>query len=91
MSTPSPTSEFSDYEITTPSNMSSTDTSTTSNEAVGIAASSFARSSGELIGLINDLRSSGAALELDVPRVAVIGNQSAGKSSLVEAISGVSC
>lgn len=61
-----------------------------SSSSVGISSSSFAKSSGELIGLVNELRASGASLVLDVPRIVVIGNQSAGKSSLVEAISGVS-
>lgn len=60
-----------------------------SSNSVGISSSSFAKSSGELIGLVNELRASGASLELDVPRIVVVGNQSAGKSSLVEAISGV--
>lgn len=32
-----------------------------------------------------------AQADIDLPRIAVIGNQSAGKSSLVEAISGVRC
>ncbi|KAK4705700.1 hypothetical protein P7C70_g493, partial [Phenoliferia sp. Uapishka_3] len=42
-----------------------------------------------MMSLINALTASGASLELDVPRIAIIGNQSAGKSSLVEAISGI--
>ncbi|KAF9220694.1 hypothetical protein BS17DRAFT_739183 [Gyrodon lividus] len=39
--------------------------------------------------LINDLRSMGAGTLMDLPSIVVIGGQSAGKSSLVEAVSGV--
>lgn len=45
----------------------------------------------ELVDLVNRLRASGIEdLGLPLPRIAVVGNQSAGKSSLIEAISGVS-
>ncbi|CAL1705006.1 unnamed protein product [Somion occarium] len=43
----------------------------------------------KLIKLITELRAIGAEAHFDLPRIAVIGNQSAGKSSLVEAISGI--
>lgn len=44
-----------------------------------------------MVDLVNRLRASGVEdLGLPLPRIAVVGNQSAGKSSLIEAISGVS-
>ncbi|PWW77924.1 P-loop containing nucleoside triphosphate hydrolase protein [Tuber magnatum] len=44
----------------------------------------------EMVDLVNRLRASGIEdLGLPLPRIAVVGNQSAGKSSLIEAISGI--
>ncbi|KAI0791138.1 P-loop containing nucleoside triphosphate hydrolase protein [Abortiporus biennis] len=51
--------------------------------------SGYAKRRKQHLGLINQLRAIGAQADLDLPRIAVIGNQSAGKSSLVEAISGI--
>ncbi|KAJ3559507.1 hypothetical protein NM688_g311 [Phlebia brevispora] len=57
--------------------------------AADISSSDYAKRTRSLINLITDLRALGAQADFDLPRIAVIGNQSAGKSSLVEAISGI--
>lgn|SRR5690606_27167406 len=44
----------------------------------------------EMVEFINHLRALGIEGLMTLPRIAVVGNQSAGKSSLIEAISGVS-
>ncbi|KAI0925406.1 hypothetical protein AcV7_005662 [Taiwanofungus camphoratus] len=54
-----------------------------------IADSEYARKRRELFKLVKDLRAMGADSIIGVPRLAVIGAQSAGKSSLVEAVTGI--
>ncbi|TFK46143.1 hypothetical protein OE88DRAFT_1687998 [Heliocybe sulcata] len=57
--------------------------------ALELSSSGYASRRKELLQLVKQLRAIGAQAELDLPCVAVIGNQSAGKSSVVEAISGI--
>ncbi|KZS86992.1 P-loop containing nucleoside triphosphate hydrolase protein [Sistotremastrum niveocremeum HHB9708] len=54
-----------------------------------ILSSEYATRRKRLMALITQLRGLGAQADLDLPRIVCIGNQSAGKSSLVEAISGI--
>ncbi|KIK78305.1 hypothetical protein PAXRUDRAFT_334451 [Paxillus rubicundulus Ve08.2h10] len=58
-------------------------------EDVDLSSTEYARRGKELMRLINNLRSMGADTMIDLPSIVVIGGQSAGKSSLVEAVSGV--
>ncbi|KAJ7609630.1 P-loop containing nucleoside triphosphate hydrolase protein [Roridomyces roridus] len=58
-------------------------------ENSAISSSDYARRRRELMALYRDLRALGANAFLDVPNITVIGGQSAGKSSLVEAVSGI--
>jgi len=44
---------------------------------------------GKAIALMNELRAVGGDIDLDLPRIIFVGKQSAGKSSLVEALTGV--
>ncbi|KAG1812617.1 P-loop containing nucleoside triphosphate hydrolase protein [Suillus subaureus] len=58
-------------------------------EEVDISSSDYARRRRELMEMMVDLRSMGADSLIALPSVVVIGGQSAGKSSLVEAVSGI--
>ncbi|KAG5642230.1 hypothetical protein DXG03_003375 [Asterophora parasitica] len=42
-----------------------------------------------MLDLVNRLHSTGIQVDIDLPQIAVIGSQSAGKSSLIESISGI--
>ncbi|KAK7693683.1 hypothetical protein QCA50_003253 [Cerrena zonata] len=54
-----------------------------------IGGSEYASKTKKLIQLVTELRSIGAEAIIPLPQIAVIGNQSAGKSSIIEAISGI--
>ncbi|KZT61041.1 hypothetical protein CALCODRAFT_514981 [Calocera cornea HHB12733] len=51
-----------------------------------ISHSLYALHTRQLFDVIDEIRDIGGQLNLDLPRIVVIGNQSAGKSSLIEAI-----
>ncbi|KAJ1301437.1 hypothetical protein OPQ81_008695 [Rhizoctonia solani] len=56
---------------------------------VGIAASNFGMRQRKLLDLVNRLHNTGIQAEIDLPQICVVGSQSAGKSSLIESISGI--
>ncbi|CUA74652.1 hypothetical protein RSOLAG22IIIB_11369 [Rhizoctonia solani] len=56
---------------------------------VGIAASTFGTRQRKLLDLVNRLHNTGIQAEIDLPQICVVGSQSAGKSSLIESISGI--
>lgn len=50
----------------------------------------YAQRASQRLDLINRLRDAGAQIELDLPTLVVCGNQSAGKSSLLQSLAGIS-
>ncbi|KAL5536660.1 hypothetical protein ACEPAF_483 [Sanghuangporus sanghuang] len=54
-----------------------------------LSESKYAERSRQLMQIARNLRDIGAHADFEIPRIAVIGGQSAGKSSLVEAVSGI--
>ncbi|KAJ7242403.1 P-loop containing nucleoside triphosphate hydrolase protein [Mycena haematopus] len=60
-----------------------------STSTTTISSGDYARRCRELMTLDKDLRALGANTLFDLPSITVIGGQSAGKSSLVEAVSGI--
>ncbi|EMD32900.1 hypothetical protein CERSUDRAFT_76972 [Gelatoporia subvermispora B] len=56
---------------------------------VGLSDVQYSAGRRKMLDLINRLHSTGAQADIDLPLIAVIGQQSAGKSSLIESISGI--
>ncbi|KAJ8514913.1 hypothetical protein ONZ45_g7596 [Pleurotus djamor] len=60
-----------------------------SSNGVGLANVQLNQSRRKLLDLLNKLYNTGVQADVDIPQIAVIGAQSAGKSSLIESISGI--
>ncbi|KAF9558114.1 hypothetical protein CPC08DRAFT_639388 [Agrocybe pediades] len=56
---------------------------------VGLSNVQLSRTRRRMLDLVNRLHSTGVQVDIDLPQIAVIGSQSAGKSSLIESISGI--
>ncbi|KAJ7036791.1 P-loop containing nucleoside triphosphate hydrolase protein [Mycena alexandri] len=59
------------------------------DHGVGLFSPSLALVRRGMLDLINRLHNTGVQTDIDLPQIAVIGQQSAGKSSLIESISGI--
>ncbi|KAG6329455.1 hypothetical protein ID866_9634 [Astraeus odoratus] len=59
------------------------------DDGIGLSSPATAQHRRALLDLINCLRNTGIQKDIDLPMIAVIGSQSAGKSSLIESISGI--
>ncbi|VDC00608.1 unnamed protein product [Peniophora sp. CBMAI 1063] len=80
-STPDSTADHSD---------AMSDAQSTSSNALGLLDPQVSEQRRRIFDLINRLRNTGVQSEISVPVIAVVGAQSAGKSSMIEAISGIS-
>ncbi|KAG1824557.1 P-loop containing nucleoside triphosphate hydrolase protein [Suillus subaureus] len=74
---------------TSPDTMSLPGSASPPDTGIDISSTDYALRRRELMKMMSDLKSMGAEALIDLPSVVVIGGQSAGKSSLVEAVSGI--
>ncbi|KAJ7587407.1 P-loop containing nucleoside triphosphate hydrolase protein [Mycena floridula] len=58
-------------------------------EGVGLSNPQLSQGRRRMLDLVNRLHSTGVQVDIDLPQIAVVGSQSAGKSSLIESISGI--
>ncbi|KAF8959975.1 P-loop containing nucleoside triphosphate hydrolase protein [Flammula alnicola] len=56
---------------------------------IGLSNPHLSHGRRKMLDLVNKLHSTGVQVDIDLPQIAVIGSQSAGKSSLIESISGI--
>ncbi|PPR05458.1 hypothetical protein CVT24_008227 [Panaeolus cyanescens] len=63
--------------------------SSTVKGGVGLSNPHLGQGRRRMLDLVNKLHSTGVQVDIDLPQIAVIGAQSAGKSSLIESISGI--
>ncbi|KZV69812.1 hypothetical protein PENSPDRAFT_753099 [Peniophora sp. CONT] len=66
------------------------DSQTAASNAIGLLDPRLSEQRRRMFELINRLRNTGVQGDISVPVIAVVGAQSAGKSSMIEAISGIS-
>ncbi|KAJ3936011.1 MAG: P-loop containing nucleoside triphosphate hydrolase protein [Lentinula lateritia] len=93
MSSTSTPETYHDSDAGSNSSLSASETTNnpkTSGDGVGLsnAHDQLGRKRRYALDLVNRLQNTGIQTDIDLPQIAVIGNQSAGKSSLIEAISG---
>ncbi|KAJ7841621.1 P-loop containing nucleoside triphosphate hydrolase protein [Mycena olivaceomarginata] len=60
-----------------------------SDHGVGLSDPLLSQARRRMLDLVNRLHNTGVQIDIDLPQIAVIGSQSAGKSSLIESISGI--
>ncbi|KAF8991459.1 P-loop containing nucleoside triphosphate hydrolase protein [Cyathus striatus] len=58
-------------------------------KGVGLSNPQLSSDRRRMLDLVNKLHNTGVQVDIDLPQIAVIGSQSAGKSSLIESISGI--
>ncbi|KAH9485775.1 Interferon-induced GTP-binding protein Mx2 [Psilocybe cubensis] len=75
--------------VSTPMPMKVSDDHGGSNSGVGLSNPAISQGRRHMLDLVNRLHSTGVQVDIDLPQIAVIGSQSAGKSSLIESISGI--